>query len=69
MKKVSLYETPLVVKTLLKTYCGRGRCEEVCLMIKKRFSEEEMRQLAQNINWDVDVKVGPVETEIIFKRK
>ena len=41
---------------------------------KERFTEEEMRQLAQNINWDVDVKVdleqlGPFETEIIFKRK
>ena len=82
VKKVILYKTPLVVKTLLKTYCGRGRCEEVCLMVhdmesintKERFTEEEMRQLALNINWDVDVKVdleqlGPFVTQIIFKRK
>ena len=75
VKTVILYDETVVVKTLLKTYDRKGKCEEVRVVLMDAIEtteEENMRQLAQNIDWEVDVTVESVElykTEIIFKRK
>ena len=77
VKTVFLIDDAVVCKTLLKTYGGKGKCEEIRVEMLdsiETHEEDMMRQLAQTIDWDVDVTVtveqsDPFETEIIFKRK
>ena len=65
-----------VVKTLLKTYGGKGKCQEVSVMVRDSIEtrvEEDMKQLAKTIDWDVDVTVDQLDivfkTNITFERK
>ena len=63
----------------LKMFDGKGRCEQVWVLKGDSIenagiiTEEDMRQLAQTIDWDFDViveqSVELLQTKIIFKRK
>ena len=62
VKRVILMDDTVVCKTLLKTYDGKGKCEEIRVEMCRdvETQEEDMRQLAQTIDWDVDVMIQAV---------
>ena len=67
------------IKRLLKTYRGKGSCDRIEFTMMDSLEtgeEEDMRQMAQNLDWDIEVTVEQMEEDIatdfvsiVFKRK
>lgn len=72
VEKVTFYNGMADVEALFSLYNGRKKCSEVRVVgfdsIEYRQCPE-LRKIAQNKNWDVDIKTGPRNIiQIILKR-